>query len=341
MKKILGLAACSFVVLLSACGSSTDIDESAASGNTGTVPSRSIALASKADALRELNISSALASQVAGGGIGLNAGGASSKRVRALSFNASEREPGAPKSTETGNGNAGGSFKAENDLVSRDFVLFENQSHRVTVRRRTDEGHKTSWTGKDGVVESLTLSGVSESGRVEDTDVPLSYDVQGQSGSFYSESYEKKNAGGTVLDTQKVQFLGTSEVQTPQGGPLDARAILSYRYAAKDGNFFNADIGEAGKPFKVTQGDTLSYGGNYAYAYKGQAGGKVLVSTETPIALDSASSRPSAGKLKFVSGSDTITITFKSDGGADLDLNGRSESASAQEIRNALLGEPG
>ncbi len=318
MRNIFGVMSVGVAVFLAGCGSSSDVDGTTtvpgSSGNVPAVSRQAVPLGSKTDALRELRVSGLVASQIAGGNIGLNLG---PNRPQPLAWAFGHSERGA-----TGTTNGQYSFQ------------FFTGGQPAVGRAQTNYNNQVSqWNAGNGVTEKLTLNGVSERG--QSADRVASYESQGSGENYYAEIRERRGGGG-LLASESLRLRGTSEVRWPEGGELDARGLLNYRFETHDGAFFRADIGESGNPFKVLQGEALSYDGVYAYEQSG-ASGAATAATLTPIVLDAEGS-PVAGSLKITSGNDTATFTFRTDGSASLQLNTASQELSATEVRNALRG---
>lgn len=341
MYPIRTLLASSTLLLLAACDAGNSPTSGASDGGGNEPPPQSGALdvgaaplTTKTDALRELNIATSLAWQVADGKIGLAAAGAQAKRVRIWSFAHGETEAAAAERADAGSGSAGGTFNAVYGAGSHDFRLLGESRRAVELARRSDNAFKNSWTQTSGAVESLTTDGDYENGQTADG---LRYAVLGAGSEYYTETYE--NSRDTQAGTQ-IALLGVSEARLTSGQALDARATLRYRYEGRGSEYFHADIGEAGSPFVVQQGDSLRYEGVYAYRYAGVSGGKTKVTTLSPISLDGTGQYPRAGKLRFEAGNATATIEFNADGSATLSLNDVPQTVTAAEIRSALINEP-
>lgn len=321
--RILGTVSVSLALLLAACGQSSPVDGTPSPGGNGgagqniaPVARSAVALGSKDDALRQLRVSSLVASQVAGGNINLG-GGQKRRQPLAWSFGHGERANGA------------------STVGQHSFTLLQGAQPGVPRSQTTHAKAASKWTTADGATESLTLNGVTEHGSSADQSV--SFERQGSDTADYSETRERRSSGGALLASETLRLQGLSEVNWPTGGTLDARGLLKYRFSNSDGHFFNADIGEAGAPFSVQQNQALSYAGTYAYELPGQASGLATVSTLEPIAFDSSGDHPASGVLSIVSGSNTAIFTFRPDGGATLRLNDADQPVSAGEVRSALL----
>lgn len=321
---ILGVVSVSFAVLLAACGQSSEVTggnpSPGGNGSGGTiapVARSAVSLSSKEDALRQLRVSSLVASQVAGGNINL---GSAKKRAQPLAWNFGHGERAA----------VGGSSGQHS------FQLLQGAQPGVDRGIVTHANAVTSWPTANGATEKLTLNGVTEQGLSADQSV--SFQRHGTDQAAYSESRERRSSGGAVLASETLQLQGLSEVSWPSGGTLDARGLLKYRFKREDGQFFNVDIGENGTPFTVLQNEALSYAGNYAYELPGEGSGLASVATVEPIAFDASGDHPASGVLRIVSGDRTAIFNFRPDGGATLEINQSQQEITAAEIRNALLG---
>ncbi|WP_162932637.1 hypothetical protein [Solimonas sp. K1W22B-7] len=333
LHQVFNFALAGSLLALGACSRSDPAGESgAAVPQTRDISTSAAALGSKSDALRELGVIGALANQVAGGGAAWNSGNADAQRVRPWAFNGGERAQSSGTDASQGACPGGGSFTSEDSSASRSYALFGGESADTAQSKSSEINCKSAWPQKAGVAQSLSLNGLLESG----ASPSLSYGLAGNGSEPYTELYEKKDGSGKLVDSIKLAYRGLSEVKAPQGGTLDARAIYAYRYARSGGDFFSADVGSAGAPFKVEQGDLLRVSGPYGYASKSCGGGNSSVNTVDGLAFDGSGEQIVAGTLEVVSGAKKAVFRFKPDGGADLDLNGATQAISASELRAAI-----
>jgi len=330
VQQILGFALAGSLLTLAACSRSDQASDGAVLPSRGTNTSAA-ALGSKADALRELGVIGALANQVAGGASAWNSGNADAQRVRPWAFNNAERAQSSGADSSSGSCPGGGSFTSQDSSASRSYTLFGGQSAETAQSRSSEVNCKSAFPQQGGVTQTLSLNGVQESGAAQG----LSYGSAGSGSEPYTELYEKKE-GSRLVDSIKLSYQGLSEVKSAQGSPLDARAVYAYRYARSSGDFFSADVGSSGTPFKVVQGDLLSVSGPYSYSSKSCNGGAATVSTTDGLAFAGAGDQIVAGTLELASGSNKAVFRFKPDGSAELDLNGNTQTLSADELRAAI-----
>ncbi|MDM4772380.1 hypothetical protein [Solimonas sp. SE-A11] len=328
MNRILFPAAvCSSLLALTACGGGTG-------GGTG---GDSFSMATKADALRELGVASAMLSELPDP---LDTGAtAEAKRIGDLpEFGRAEGLCSMSGRSDLSSGNRQWNFSLLG--LGNVAVSFDREENNACLSTATAPSPRTATLRFNGTMETggATLNDGSQVAYLID---------QGANG--YAATYTQL-LGAQTVDTQIGARLGTIEKRLAVDGGSDLRVNYGYSYDRADltsgrevRSYAVVQIGKAGAPFRETRnGQQRSFNGVYDYATSECGGGAVTVSTEETLVLGTGGSAnyPVDGKLRLAVGQQYAVFDFNGDGGATLNLNGVTQTLTATEVRAVLDQSP-
>lgn len=173
-------------------------------------------------------------------------------------------------------------------------------------------------------VDSITLNGVVEQGETASGEY------------FYQLAGEGRTPALTTVEQDGAVFrqgvLGLTEVRLTSA-VLDERQVTRYTFDHDAGSAIVGEFGVAGEPFVETDGGgRYTVNGPYRYQSTECTGGSVRVATASPVVISQG--HPSAGTLRFTSGTASATVVIRSDNGATIYFSdGAIDSISGDEMR--------
>ncbi len=193
----------------------------------------------------------------------------------------------------------------------------------------------------------VTYNGVTETGRstTQADDSQLAYVLIGSEGASYEEKYEERNASNVTIGTTSLERRYTRSEARTGDTTVEIRSVALYEYS-DDRNGYTARIvvGNLAQPLSLTYTNDggHSRSGSYSYNSSTCTGGSVTISTPQELLIGEAlvPGRITGGQLKFVSGQKSATFAFNSDGSATLQVGGQTLSLTADEVETALYDEP-
>ncbi len=313
-------AACSALVLLSACGGGTTDNDT-----DGSAP-----LETKADALRELSLSAGALVELVDGAVDVS--GAPGMAPRIASKRLADESGGTAKAERTCN--PGSSTETE---VTRNHLLFAGITSPGL--RLTDANCVQISVGS-----RQAFAGVTERGNsVQAGNVRYAYlrdGANGLSGTPYIEEY-RQPAEGTATFAEMEARAGDIEARGEDDVGTELRALYFYSYENTQGDLVRIALGDGvNAPLKIVIGNTtLTLTGSYGYRTQDCSGGTVAVTTPQALTRNGAGDF-NGGQLRLASGGRNVQFSFKNDGSATLTRNGVDENVTKSEISAAMNADP-
>jgi hypothetical protein len=324
-KQLLMIAALGGTLLVAGCGGDDD-------GGSGDFPTGAVALATTADANREMNNAFAfmqdISDEIGNAGAApssLPSGNAVAKRAKA----ASSCESSGTHETVEGEGTRDFSLLGVNG-VPVDYVKttlnnckYVSGSYSSTEHGNLEAGYSGVLAGGDQLFY-LTMGGSNGQPFVE-TEQSTGWSAT-YSSQMLLEMRQKNEEQG------EVRVIGQYEDDESW---TDGSASGTYTGKGR--------YGEEGTPIIVSYNADMVKILDFTLAYESSecAGGKVTMLTPTGHDIDLQGGYPRGGKLEIRSGDNKAVYTFNTDGSATLHLNdGVGTSLSAEAVQTAIDSDP-
>lgn len=192
----------------------------------------------------------------------------------------------------------------------------------------------------------VTYHGVTETGHstTQADDSQLAYALIGTEGASYEEKYEERDANNVTIGTMLERRYARSEARTADAA-VEIRSVALYEHSDdRNGYTVRMAIGDLAQPLSLTYTNAGGHrrSGRYSYTSSTCTGGSVTISTPQELLIGEAlvPGRITGGQLKFVSGQKSATFTFNSDGSATLQVGGQTLLLTTDEVETALYDEP-
>ena len=298
-----------------------------------------LSLETKADALRELGVATAVLADLP------------------------DPLPAAPAAVEAkrlgelpdfgrANGQCGdeGTSVVSPGTKTRNFTLLQAPLSAVSVSFSREVSTNCVSAAEAPVPRTGTLryNGVYEKGSsaVLGDGSTVGYIVDGQGSSVYLATY-RQFLGATAVDTQVYGAFGTIEKRVASDGAIDLSAVYGYSLDRDDNtgssrvsSFSVVQLGKPGLPFRMLEsGADISLNGPFTYSTKDCIGGEVTVTTEETLERNNDGGLID-GRLRLAVGSRFAVFDFDAGGGATLNLNGTPLVLTSSEVEAVLQRSP-